>query len=602
MMSFKPQALFPLLIILIACSCTSKEDLIPQKPNIIIILTDDQGYGDLGIHGNEHIQTPNLDRIGAESIRLTNFHSATTCSPTRAGLLSGMHCNRVGAWHTVMGRSFLSTAYPTLAQYLESEGYTSGIFGKWHLGDNYPFRPQDRGFDETFIHGGGGVGQIPDMWNNDSFRDTYFENGKIKRTIGYVTKVWTDAAIAFIEQAKTSEQPFFCYLSTNAPHGPHQVPQKYIDRYADNEAVAHAPFYAQITALDEHVGRLDSTLTANSLRDNTILIFLTDNGTARGVDLDPSGQITKGFGAGMRGKKGSEYEGGHRVPFFIRFPDAMGMKPTTYDALTSHLDVVPTLLDIVGVDPGSATFDGTSIKDLLLTGNSANLDDRKLVADTQRQARLEKWKNTSVMMRHWRLVNDQELYDVSVDPSQQNNIIDQHQELARELSAFYETWWEDIAKDSAEVNRIIIGTTKERPTLLTSHDWWTEGAPPWHQNHVREARVQTGYWPLEVDHDGRYIIRWFRWHPRTPRALLSSEVPAGRKVPGAAPYPAGVAIQPDFGIVKIQGQEIRMDKAVNGRFYEAEVDLNQGFTTLEAMITDQEGVERGAYYVEVDHF
>ncbi len=592
-----------LLVMAVAIGCSTKEDLIPQQPNIVLVLTDDQGYGDIGIHGNEHIATPHLDRIGKESIRLTNFHSATTCSPTRAGLLSGMHCNRVGAWHTVMGRSFLSTRFPTIAEYLKGAGYKTGIFGKWHLGDNYPFRPMDRGFDESFIHGGGGVGQVPDLWNNDSFRDMYLRNGKIQRTVGYVTKEWTDGAIDFISDAVSEEKPFFCFLSTNAPHGPHQVPQRYIDQYANNQEVPHAPFYGQITALDEHVGRLDSTLSALNLKRNTIFIFLTDNGTARGADLDSDGYVAKGFNASMRGKKGSEYEGGHRVPFFVRFPTVMKMEPATYDALTSHLDVAPTLLDLAGLPAASTSnFDGMSIKPLLLNGKMDDLEERKLVVDTQRQARLTKWKNTSVMMNNWRLVNNRELYDIGTDPEQRNNLIDQQADIAKELEAYYESWWEDIAQDSGYVNRIILGSTNDRPSLLTSHDWWTDATPPWHQNHVRQAKVQRGYWPVEIDHDGKYIIRWFRWHPKTPRAIMSSDVPAGDRVPGAEPYPPGVAIKPAFGTVKVQGQEMKAEQAVNGKYYEVEIDLNKGLTNLEVTITDNEGIERGAYYVEVDFY
>ena len=190
-----------LLLIVVAAllfpSCRNDSQTSKKQPNIILIMTDDQGYGDLGINGNEIIQTPNLDKLGLESIRFTNFHVATTCSPTRSGLMSGAHCNRVGAWHTIIGRSFLSAEFPTIAEYLQDAGFHTGIFGKWHLGDNYPFRPQDRGFEEVLIHGGGGVGQTPDYWNNDYFDDTYFRNGKAEKFSGFCTDIWFEEAISF---------------------------------------------------------------------------------------------------------------------------------------------------------------------------------------------------------------------------------------------------------------------------------------------------------------------------------------------------------------------------------------------------------------------
>jgi arylsulfatase A-like enzyme len=174
----------------------------PPKPNIVFVLTDDQGYGDLACHGNPWIKTPNLDQLHYESVTFSNFHVATTCAPSRSGLMSGNNCNRVGAWHTIMGRSFLSTNFKTLPSYLQEAGYTTGIFGKWHLGDSYPYRPQDRGFDEVLIHGGGGVGQTPDYWNNDYFDDTYLHNGLAKKYKGYCTDIWFDESIKFIKQSE----------------------------------------------------------------------------------------------------------------------------------------------------------------------------------------------------------------------------------------------------------------------------------------------------------------------------------------------------------------------------------------------------------------
>ena len=269
-----------------------------QKPNVILVITDDQGYGDLACHGNPIIKTPNLDLLHSQSTRLTNFHVSPTCAPTRAALMTGRYCNRTGVWHTIMGRSLLRKDETTMADVFSANGYKTAIFGKWHLGDNYPFRPADRGFGESLIHGGGGVGQAPDYWDNDYFDDTYFHNGKPKKFKGYCTDVWFDAAIKFIE--KNKEKHFFCYLSTNAPHSPYNVEKKYSDLYKDNENVPNADFYGMITNIDENIGRLMKRLKNLKLENDTIFIFMTDNGTSAGF------RQGKGCNAGMRARKGSE--------------------------------------------------------------------------------------------------------------------------------------------------------------------------------------------------------------------------------------------------------------------------------------------------------
>ncbi|MFK8163465.1 MAG: arylsulfatase, partial [Lewinella sp.] len=339
---------FPvLLLVFTACTSdgtsTESTSSTSKPPNIILIMTDDQGYGDIGAHGNPNINTPHIDALHDESIRLTNFHVATTCAPTRSGLMSGVNCNRAGAWHTVVGRSFLGSRFSTLPEILGDVGYTSGIFGKWHLGDNYPFRPQDRGFDEVLIHGGGGVGQTPDAWNNDYFDDTYFHNGEQVKYAGYCTDVWFDAAKSFIKEKVDKEEPFFAYISTNAPHGPFHVDEKYAEPYRDNPNIPNPNFYGMITNIDDNIGALRESLKAWGADENTLIIFMTDNGTSAGASFDKRRQVVKGYNAGMRGKKGAEYEGGHRVPFLIRFPDKNGLKPASYDDLTTYTDILPTL-------------------------------------------------------------------------------------------------------------------------------------------------------------------------------------------------------------------------------------------------------------------
>ena len=233
---------------LLFLSCNVDKLKTNSQPNIILIITDDQGYGDIGAHGNPWIKTPELDKLHNESVRLIDFHTGTTCTPTRAGLLTGRNCNETGAWHTVGGRSLLRLDEVTIADVLKTNGYETAIFGKWHLGDNYPYLPNQRGFATSVIHGGGGVGQTPDYWNNDYFDDTYFRNGNPEKFQGYSTDIWFNEAISFIEKNQT--KPFFCYISTNAPHSPFHVPKKYIELYKDNKNIPEPNFYGMITNIN----------------------------------------------------------------------------------------------------------------------------------------------------------------------------------------------------------------------------------------------------------------------------------------------------------------------------------------------------------------
>ena len=254
-----------------------------RRPNVVLINTDDQGYGDLGCHGNPVLKTPHLDRLYSQSVRLTNFHVDPTCSPTRAALMTGRYSTRTGVWHTVMGRHMPRTDNIMMPQVFADNGYRTAIFGKWHLGDSYPYRPHDRGFHFALTHGGGGIGQIPDFWGNDYFDDTYFHNDLPKKFDGYCTDIFFHEAMEFIDARQT--QPFFVYLSTNAPHSPYRVLESYAKQY--EEAVGGdaqlAKFYGMIANLDQNVGRLLRQLDQLNLTRDTLVIFMTDNGTSRGA-------------------------------------------------------------------------------------------------------------------------------------------------------------------------------------------------------------------------------------------------------------------------------------------------------------------------------
>jgi arylsulfatase A-like enzyme len=294
------------------------------RPNVILVMTDDQGYGDLGCHGNPVLKTAEIDKLHAESIRLTDFHVSPFCTPSRASLMTGHHAGRAGAFRTTGGRSALQTDEMTVGNLFADQGYATGMVGKWHLGDNAPHRPQDRGFQDVVWHRCGGIGQASDYWGNTYFDDTYERArpgsrvGKFEKFTGYCTDVFFREGLRFVEENK--DTPFFLYLSLNAPHGPYRVPPKWAKPYQRKD-VNNANFYGMIANIDYNMGVLRQKLDELGLAENTILIFMTDNGTSAGAKFQGlDSEAIRGYNAGMRGKKSSIYEGGHRVPFFIHWP------------------------------------------------------------------------------------------------------------------------------------------------------------------------------------------------------------------------------------------------------------------------------------------
>ncbi len=543
-----------------------------KRPNVVLVMTDDQGYGDLGCHGNPVIQTPNLDRLYTQSIRLTNFHVGPTCSPTRAALMTGHYCNRTGVWHTIMGRSLLRKDEVTVADVFSAGGYRTAIFGKWHLGDNYPFRPQDRGFGEVLVHGGGGVGQGPDYWGNDYFDDTYFHNGRPKKFEGYCTDIWFDGAMKFIEANK--ERPFFCYIPTNAPHGPYNVADKYSKPYRDKGVESRqANFYGMITNIDENMGRLMQRLKQLGLEENTILIFMTDNGT--------SGS----YSGGMRGKKGSEYEGGHRVPCFIHWLGGGLTDGRDINRLTAHVDILPTVIGLCGLkEPRGVKFDGDSLV-RLLKGQEMSWPDRTLITDSQRIEHPEKWRKSAVMTDRWRLVNGKELYDIKADPVQKNDIANRNPQVVEKLRNDYEDWWADVSQRFDEYCEIIIGSDKHNPTRLMSHDWHTPKVP-WNQGAVRSGMQANGFWAVDIERDGRYQFELRRW----PKEL---NVPIDESIPD------GKAITATEARIKIGDEDMTVPVSRNARAVTFQVRLKAGKTRLQTWFMDNRGNSRGAYYVYV---
>ncbi|WP_081613832.1 arylsulfatase [Rhodopirellula sallentina] len=473
------------------------------KPNVVIVITDDQGYGDVAFTGNPAIKTPNIDALARQGTLLNNFHVDPTCAPTRSALMTGRYSDRVGVWHTVQGRSMLRRRETTMANIFADNGYATGMFGKWHLGDCYPYRPEDRGFQHCVYHQAGGVGQAPDYWGNDYFDDTYIVNGKHQRFEGYCTDVWFDQGMQFIEA--NQDRPFFAYIATNAPHGPYFCPTEYSDPYEENPHVSLAEFYGMITNVDDNLAKLMKLLDDKNLADNTILVFMTDNGTAGGL------RNGRGYDGGMRGAKNSEYEGGHRVPFIIRWPDGKIEAGKKIEQLTAHIDILPTFIDLCNLKAPEIEFDGSNLRELLYT-DGEQWNERTLIVESQRVVTPIKWRKSAVMTDRWRLVNGTELYDLDADPKQTNDLASEYPEVLKRLRGEYDHFWDDVSREHDLTSYIVIGSDQSPIVSLCSHDWLIDRSPPWNQNHIRNGDVaEESFWAIEVERDGEYEISLRRW-------------------------------------------------------------------------------------------
>ncbi|PKQ64278.1 N-acetylgalactosamine 6-sulfate sulfatase [Labilibaculum filiforme] len=595
----KMKTLLGALLMTIACfGCQSKEKI--EKPNVILLVTDDQGYGDLACTGNPIIKTPNIDQLHSESVRLTNFHSGTTCTPTRAGLMTGRNSNRNGTWHTIGGCSLLNEKETSIADVFSEGGYTTAMLGKWHLGDMYPFRPQDRGFQTAFYNGGGGVGQTPDYWDNDYFDDTYFRNGKPEKVKGYCTDVWFDEATKFVDE--NQDKPFFLYLSLNAPHGPYNVPEEYYEMYENADLQPRQKrFYGMITNLDEQVGKLRKHLEEKGLAKNTIFIFMTDNGTAAGYSYDKNEGRTYGYNAGMRGTKGSHYDGGHRVPLFISWPEGIKRKGVDVNSLTAHVDLLPTLADLCGIkNTSNATLDGTSLKNLI-EGDSTNVDfdTRMLVTDTQRIQWPKKGRNSCVMTTRWRLIDGDELYDINEDPGQNVNVAQAYPEVVTEMNSFYDQWWKSTEADF-EYSLMKIGDEHENPTHLTCHDMHSEQNIPWNQNYIREGLSFTqGEFFTEVVRAGTYKFSISRY-PVESNLEMDAAIEGVKATSYTEIIEAGKSLSLTNPMIVVDGKEYPCAFTKDNKAAEVEIELVAGKMNFYGSFTNDKGEKEMAYYFLVE--
>ncbi len=413
----------------------------------------------------------------------------------------------------------------TIAEILRDAGYSTGIFGKRHLGDAFPLRAVDQGFQEALVHLGGGIGQPSDPPGGEGkYTDAIlFHNGEPVQTVGYVTDVIFDRALDWIEQQHDGGDSFFAYIATNAPHGPfHDVPEDLLAEYSqmnlsaaafpqdrghplpeDTDTDRLARIFAMITNIDDNLGKLFERLDSLELTDNTIVVFLVDNG--------PSGRRYVG---GMRGQKSDVYEGGVRSPFFIHWPARLAAGRAS-DRVAAHIDVLPTLLDAARLEvPEGIGIDGRSFLPLL-TGETTDWPDRSIVIQAHRGDLPQRFHNFMVRNQRWKLVHPSgfgresfdgdpvfELYDMEADPLELEDVADKEPEIVEELTAAYDTRFDGVGNtrpDNYLPPRIAIGTPYESPTTLTRQDWRHTKGRPW-------GRDSNGYWELEVITPGDYDI------------------------------------------------------------------------------------------------
>jgi len=519
----------------------------PARPNVILIVTDDQGFGDFSSNGNPVLATPRLDRLRAESVELGCFAVSPVCVPARASLLTGRYSHRTGAFSS---RANLAPDEVTLAERFAQAGYRTAIHGKWHLGDNYPMRPQDQGFDETVVLRGGALGIIADPpEGNSNFDPWLWEDGRRVRFEGFSTDVLTDLAIEFV--GRDHERPFFLYLPYNTPHNPLEAPEELWRPYAAQDLSAGrfpavgrplprrlptedtALVYGMVASIDANVGRLLDALDELELADDTLVVFLSDNGPQH-----------PRFNAGLRAIKGSVFEGGIRTPCWWRWPGVL--EPgRVLPRPTAHIDVAPTLVTLCGLaaddpEPLDERFDGRDLSPWLL-GDERPWPERTLFCQWHTGDVPELWRNAMVRTGEWKLVQaagagapieEQRrrfaLFHIATDPYELHDVASDHPEIVADLSARYGVWFADVTAGRRAIEPIVLGTEHENPTWLTRQDWrGMRGFGPLDVGHWVVDVARAGVWSVELRFPAADVARTLELSFGGVRAR--ADVAAGRE-------------------------------------------------------------------------
>lgn len=544
-----------------------------SRPNVVIVIMDDLAYGDLACHGNPHTRTPHLDRLHGESTRLTRYLSGPVCTPARAALFTGRHAYRTRAIDTYLGRSMIDPGEVTLAELLRDGGYATGLFGKWHLGDCYPCRPLDKGFEECVMHRGGGLWQ-PAGLGRDSYHDPdLMHNGELRRYHGYCTDIFFDEALKFIEEE--ARGPFFTYVATNAPHTPLEVAEDWSQPYRDmGLCESESRLYGMVENIDCNVGRLTRKLADLGIGENTILIYTSDHGPC-GSSRDASGRVR--FNAGLRGIKGGLYEGGIKVPFFIRWPAGIAAG-RDLRLLANPIDLLPTLCAAAAVDPpADRIIDGRNLLPLLTGEMEVEAwPERSICMQWHRGDAARRHRNYAVIGPRYKLLRPEgsemdELYDLTEDPGEERDISGEHPDIAVSMRYEYERWFDDVSStrpDNYDPPRIVIGTERENPTALTRQDWRLYGGEEgWNSDNP-------GYWLVEIAAKGDYSLR------------IETDILEGME---------NAALHFKCGGLRIERRITPWDRT---EFAFDRVALEDGAHTLEAYV-EHDGKKRGVWRVIV---
>ncbi|MCA9165199.1 MAG: sulfatase-like hydrolase/transferase, partial [Planctomycetales bacterium] len=460
-------------LLLPIAACEVRRADAARLPNVLLVMTDDQGFGDFSVNGNPHLRTPHVDSLAKQGVRFDRFYVNSFCAPTRAALLTGRYPLRCGVWGVTHNKECMRSSEVTLGEAFQQAGYQTACIGKWHNGEQYPYTPPGQGFDLFFGFHNGHI--------NNYFDTRLIRGAKPEPTRGYITDVLTDEALRFIESNR--QRPFFCYVAYNAPHSPYQIPDRYYDRFAQQGFdPAVAAFYGMCENIDDNMGRLLETLERLDLADDTIVLFLTDNGGTAGVKI---------YNAGMRGGKTSVHEGGCRVPLFVRWPGKIA-GGREVPQLASHIDIYPTLLDLCQITaPAGPPLDGVSLRPLLTAGE-VDWPERTLF--THNPISADNRYPGAVRTSRFRLVreirgpqggssarpNDQQasawqLYDMQVDPGEKRDLANERPEIVESLSAQYENWIDETHREPLERLPIPVGYEQENPVTLHAPQAFFEG-------------------------------------------------------------------------------------------------------------------------------
>jgi arylsulfatase/arylsulfatase A len=543
-----------------------------QRPNVVLIIMDDLGWGDLSCHGNPHTHTDRLDAMHAQSVRCVRTCSGPVCTPARAALMTGRDPYRTRAIDTYCGRSTLDPDERTLAQVLKQAGYTTCLSGKWHLGDNYPSRPMDMGFDEQLMHNGGGLRQPanPGYWKGqDAYHDPLLShNGQIEKRSGYCTDIFTDHAIGFIEEHH--REPFFVYLATNAPHTPLEIDERWYQPFLGaGLPETFARLYGMVQNIDQNVGRVLDRLDQLGLSEDTIVIYTSDHGPCGSAQHEGRNR----FNAGLRDKKGTPYEGGVRVPLFWRWPKRFGTQGRDMDRLCGPQDVLPTLAAACGAQmPTDRAIDGINLLPVL-EGSVSTQDwpDRYFALQWHRGDAPIPYRNCLMQNQRYKLVNGRELYDLAEDPGEQCDVAAEHPERVAELRQAYERWLADVSSTRPENYApvpIPLGTPHESPTTLNRND---------RRAHDRDAWIED--WPF-----GHWEVRFTKPAGRSYRVEL--ELP---------PMETAASLCLVFGESVLTR---RIEPNAQAVTFDA-LSALPGRGRIQAWLTGEDGERRSARYVHV---